>query len=411
MAAPEVRTAQDRETLFQEVWSEPAATVAQRYGVSGAALAKWCTKLEIPRPQRGYWAKKAAGKKVPAPPPLPEINKSLARHVRGYAIHWANADCMSDERLVDGEPLHLLTRESIETLSDYTSRLVVEGQLRSPDEVASSVMRSLAEAREKRLADRQDWQYKLTRSQWGRPVSGKRSPFDLSPKNEKRVLRVVDTLDKTLFRIEGCIRESERHYDTRGAVEHHIQVYLLGDYFQLNFNEDANGRLTLQAKEEYGGIAVCHLSDRTCDPIEDRVGEMVHALCVQADKRRGLMLMEHRQWERELAAAERARRLEERRSLETKFRQNIRECARGWDEARQLREFCHALSERQLKVTDDGRTELLAKVIEAVQRQADWADPFVESSDDDLGLSLDLWRVGEDYFRGLSEFDGSPAIG
>jgi len=183
MAAPEVRTAQDRETLFQEVWSEPAATVAQRYGVSGAALAKWCTKLEIPRPQRGYWAKKAAGKKVPAPPPLPEINKSLARHVRGYAIHWANADCMSDERLVDGEPLHLLTRESIETLSDYTSRLVVEGQLRSPDEVASSVMRSLAEAREKRLADRQDWQYKLTRSQWGRPVSGKLSPFDLSPKS------------------------------------------------------------------------------------------------------------------------------------------------------------------------------------------------------------------------------------
>ena len=41
----------------------------------------------------------------------------------------------------------------------------------------------------------------------------------------------------------------------------------------------------------------------------------------------------------------------------------------------------------------------------AVQRQADSADPFVESSDDALGFSLDLWRIGEEYFAGLSEFD------
>ena len=47
----------------------------------------------------------------------------------------------------------------------------------------------------------------------------------------------------------------------------------------------------------------------------------------------------------------------------------------------------------------------MARVIEAVQRQADWADPFVESSDDALGFSLDLWRIGEEYFTGLSEFD------
>ena len=52
MAALEIRTAKERERLFQEVWDEPAETVAKRYGVSGAALAKWCTKLEIPRPQR-----------------------------------------------------------------------------------------------------------------------------------------------------------------------------------------------------------------------------------------------------------------------------------------------------------------------------------------------------------------------
>jgi hypothetical protein len=311
---------------------------------------------------------------------------------------------MSDELLVDGGPLHLLTRESIETLTDYTSHLVVEGQLRSPDEVALAVMRSLAEAREKRRADRQDWHLGLTRAYWERPVSGKLWPFDLSPKNEKRALRVVDTLDKTLFRIEGWINESEKHYDRSRVVEQHIRVYVLEDYFRLSFSEEADGRLTLQANEEYGGIAVCHLADRAGGAIEDHVGEMVHALCVQADRRRGLLMMERREWERELAASERRRRLEERRNLETKFRQDIRECARGWNEARGLREFCDALSEREQNMTDDGRKELLAKVIEAVQRQADCADPFVESSDDGLGFSQDLWRVGEDYFAGLSQF-------
>jgi len=240
---------------------------------------------------------------------------------------------------------------------------------------------------------------------WGRPVDGKLWPFDLSPRNEKRALRVIDTLDKTLFRIEGWISESERRYDSRGAVEHHIRVCLLEDHFQLGFSEETSGRLTLEAKEEHGGAAVWQRTDRTDDPIEGHIGEMVHALCVQGDKRRGLMLMQHRERERELAASERRRRLEQRQNLETKFRQNILECARGWDEARGLREFCDALSEHQQNMTDDGRKRLLARVIEAVQRQADWTDPFVESSDDGLGFSLDLWRIGEEYFTSLSEFD------
>lgn len=405
MGALEIRTAEDRQRLFREVWNEPAETVAKRYGVTGVALAKWCTKLEIPRPQRGYWAKKAAGKNVPLPPPLPEINKSLARHVKGYAIQWAETDGMSDEQLVDGGSLHLLTGESIETLSDYTSHLVVEGQLRSPEKVASAVVQSLAEAREKRRADRRDWHFGLTRQYWERPVSGKLWPFDLSPKNEKRALRVVDTLDKTLFRIEGWISESEKYYDGRGAVERHIRVYVLEDYFQISFSEEASGRLALEAKEEHGGTPVWHLADRTADPIEGHIGEMVHALCVQGHKQKGLMLMQHREWERERAAAERQRKLEQRRGLETKFRQDILACARGWDEARGLREFCDALSEHAQNMTDDGRRKLLTKVIDAVHRQADRADPFVESSDDALGFSADLWRVGEDYFAGLSQFE------
>jgi len=52
----------DRETLYNEVWTEPVTVVAQRYGLSDVGLAKICRSLTIPLPSRGYWAKIKAGK-------------------------------------------------------------------------------------------------------------------------------------------------------------------------------------------------------------------------------------------------------------------------------------------------------------------------------------------------------------
>lgn len=63
----------DREKIYNEIWSEAIQTVAKRYNLSDVGLAKVCRKLKIPRPGRGYWAKKAAGKVVPKQPPLPDL--------------------------------------------------------------------------------------------------------------------------------------------------------------------------------------------------------------------------------------------------------------------------------------------------------------------------------------------------
>ena len=65
----------NRQRLYEEVWAEPTQLVAKRYGVSDAAIAKGCKALGIPKPPRGYWAKKAAGRKVPSRPPLPNLGK------------------------------------------------------------------------------------------------------------------------------------------------------------------------------------------------------------------------------------------------------------------------------------------------------------------------------------------------
>lgn len=59
---PPKRAQITRDALYAELWSTPAQDVAKRLGVSGSYLARICSALNVPRPPRGYWAKKAVGK-------------------------------------------------------------------------------------------------------------------------------------------------------------------------------------------------------------------------------------------------------------------------------------------------------------------------------------------------------------
>jgi hypothetical protein len=61
-----------RETLYHLVWAQPMLKVAAQYGVSSSYLARVCSAMNVPRPERGYWAKLAVNK-APAVPALPEV--------------------------------------------------------------------------------------------------------------------------------------------------------------------------------------------------------------------------------------------------------------------------------------------------------------------------------------------------
>lgn len=70
-----------REELYRLVWSEPMSKLAERLGVSGSYLARVCTSLDVPRPERGYWAKLAVGK----PPPQPALPEPSG----GIQLTWS----------------------------------------------------------------------------------------------------------------------------------------------------------------------------------------------------------------------------------------------------------------------------------------------------------------------------------
>lgn len=62
--------------LFCMVWERPAAQVAKELGISDVALGKLCTRLQIPKPPRGYWAKVRSGK-TPHQPALKAFSAQI----------------------------------------------------------------------------------------------------------------------------------------------------------------------------------------------------------------------------------------------------------------------------------------------------------------------------------------------
>lgn len=60
-----------RDKIYAKVWSKPACHAAKDFGISGSMLARICSKLHVPRPPRGYWARPEKWQ-MQHKPPLPK---------------------------------------------------------------------------------------------------------------------------------------------------------------------------------------------------------------------------------------------------------------------------------------------------------------------------------------------------
>ena len=76
-----------RQELYDQVWSTPMRKLALRYGLSDVGLAKICARHDIPRPLRGYWAKKEFGK-APPQTPLPNTQDNRLEACRDGPRYW-----------------------------------------------------------------------------------------------------------------------------------------------------------------------------------------------------------------------------------------------------------------------------------------------------------------------------------
>lgn len=94
-----------REKLYELVWSTPMMKVAEKFSVSGSYMARVCSVLNVPRPERGYWAKLEVGK-ASARPALPEA-------LPGDPLFWSQ----------EGDPLTSRVRAVTATSAPAQSRV------------------------------------------------------------------------------------------------------------------------------------------------------------------------------------------------------------------------------------------------------------------------------------------------
>lgn len=126
----------ERETLYEEVWSDPVTVVASRYGLSDVGLAKICKRLQIPLPRRGYWAKLKAGQKAPKAL-LPTLNPAAASSTH---VVMPSSDEIANRRS---------TKEKAAAIRHQAGDVQVPSELSSPH----PIVRAAA----KRLKQRDGW--------------------------------------------------------------------------------------------------------------------------------------------------------------------------------------------------------------------------------------------------------------
>ena len=115
-----------RRELYTQVWSRPMRDLAKEFGISDVALKKTCTRHNIPTPERGYWAKKAAGKAVkPTPLPDPRPNAPAVITVGGWTNPYLPESLARTSAAIKRETFETVDVE-IRPAGDYQHPLVLD---------------------------------------------------------------------------------------------------------------------------------------------------------------------------------------------------------------------------------------------------------------------------------------------
>ena len=341
----------DRNKLYEEVWAEPMTKVSKRYQISDVALAKICKKLDIPVPERGYWARVTHGQKLKQAP-LPERSKDTPQQSEVHPVpppQW---------------------KESIQAAS--LEAIHISDTLASPHPLTTKLRKSL----EKQTPDSY------------RRISSSREDITVHVGLESvpRLLRIVNAFVKA---------SEDRGYkfilQERGQG---LSILINGQAVRFSFSESSRrtslpakdayavpeysptGKLTFKILEYVGGVNEPSWSDKVNSPLESRLAEILHAL------KQAAVALQEREEERAREAKLAEERAEDRRKAEIQHKKLSQDLA-DWSSAETLRRFVQRL-EAEIERNPTHKPEFADRWIDWVKRQADSLDPFYRGVEDFL---------------------------
>ena len=373
-----------RKELYDMVWAEPVSKLAKKLGVSGVAVAKWCKKLGVPRPGRGYWARVEAGQCVKKTP-LPKAAKGQDRCVHPHRGGQA-ATPQAQQADVPG-------------LDAFTFPIPVPEDAGEEHQLVTAARRAFEHA---------------TTDDTGllRPRARKRLDISVSETNKDRSLRIMNALvvaienaghrvevvgsgddegTSTAYRTLAVIDDEEIVFSLREKVERKQREPTTAErkkmerdyFFRGPFYEvAATGKLSLKIEGDwYGESHRRTWSDGKRQRLENSLPGFIRSLLLSAHsiKRRRRESEERKIREEQ----ERIRREEQRKREreELKRRLAMENAAFGWGHAERIRNFLIAVE--AAVASDSEKTAeseaAFAEWIEWARWYADQVDPLLPS--------------------------------
>jgi len=336
-----------REELYELVWSGPLTHAAKRYGVTDVAIAKWCRKLNVPKPGRGYWqrvktgrvAKKTAlpnpRKGHPTSVPRPRLQSTPAMELRETPQPPPGRERFPGTLVVPTElenPHRLVhkTRGALRRArkDEYGIRhpkgdgvlvvRVTEEQVERALRIADALIRALEDA--------------------GYQVATVSVVDEHGRQTEHRSSVTIDGEDVTFYLMEKRLRTERAPTDKERRDEERWSHYPGRKYYEYG----GSGKLSLVLGEPKSYGSRGRVSDTKHRPLEARLVEFVEMILWDAVRRKEARL-EAEERQRRWAEEERLRKeAQERRLRELQRRAYLEMLMERWRRAEAIRRFAEA---------------------------------------------------------------------
>jgi hypothetical protein len=338
-----------REELYDLVWSEPMSQLAKKFGLSDVGLAKICRSVLIPVPERGYWAKRQAGKQTTIRP-LPPRGLGMSGHLSlDFPESLASNASQDDQDIAPPPVFPDDIAEITAAVRKMVGKVMVPKTLHSPHKAIAKYLQDDERRREKQRSSPPGWPF------WDGPIFD--TPF------ERRRLRILNAIFLALARcgMGSSVRGREARETSARVGDASVSFSLDRTTKPRRSGEvspdertPSDAKLRLQIASAYGASRPERCwEDKDNVTIEDQLSGIVVALIVAGEEQYRDAARHRYQW-------------------------RLQEKARCEEEARQRKEEAERRErERQIKLEQERIQRLLGEA--SAFRQAADIRAFVES--------------------------------
>ena len=368
-----------RNELYALVWATPMRSVAKEFGISNVALAKRCRRMGIPVPGRGYWAKKAAGKKVK----LISLPKAIpGKTIESFEIE-VRRPVLVESSAGEAKEGPVWQQKKYEALPEH--KIVVRVALDAPRKEIRRTRASLNRAGKDergilRPSDKGCFNIQVTKASVGRALLIAQAALDAADARGSGFELSRDDRLRTVFHV------NEQAVHVR--IDEHVEQRELpppkpkrpwepAPYFYQRYEYIATSRLTLRIDEQHLQCPRKSWSDGKTQRVEDCLNDFFVGLASAAEAMR-IQQEEAVRHEAEWKESERWRQEEARRQAEEAARvKQLETAAANWNTAQTIRAFVAAVeAEATRRGGDSALADPLATWIVWAREYADTLDPL-----------------------------------